>query len=80
MMVEPMSSSNYKDYSVALPPVAASEVHLVSDSSSCFPVRLHDMLLHLEQAGVSHIASWQPHGRSFKVHQPTQFVECILPM
>ena len=33
-----------------------------------FPQRLYDMLEHAEERGYSHIFSWMPDGKSFKVH------------
>lgn len=44
-----------------------------------FPDVLHHVLTVLEQDNQSHIASWLPHGRSFKVHDRKAFVETILP-
>ena len=50
----------------------------VSDRN--FPVKLHFMLNELEADGLSHIVSWQPHGRCFLVHKQDAFVKQILPM
>ncbi|KAI2501075.1 hypothetical protein MHU86_13366 [Fragilaria crotonensis] len=44
-----------------------------------FPVKLHEMLDHIEQDGLSHVVSWQPHGRCFVVHNQQQFVDVIMP-
>jgi hypothetical protein len=44
-----------------------------------FPVKLYNMLKGVEQEGLGHIVSWQPHGRCFMVHQPKEFVEEIMP-
>jgi HSF-type DNA-binding len=44
-----------------------------------FPLKLHEILSdHAEQLEKS-IVVWQPHGRSFKIHNQEQFVERILP-
>ncbi len=43
-----------------------------------FPGRLHKMLRGVESEGLSHIVSWQPHGRCFVVHKPKEFVRDIL--
>lgn len=43
-----------------------------------FPWRLHEMLEAVEHEGWSDIVSWQPHGRSFKVHNSKSFVEKVL--
>ena len=44
-----------------------------------FPVRLHNMLSGVEAQGLTHIVSWQPHGRSFIVHKPQEFTDIIMP-
>lgn len=49
-------------------------------SESNFPVKLHYMLSDMEGDGLDHIVSWQPHGRSFTVNKPKEFVEKILPL
>jgi hypothetical protein len=38
------------------------------------------MLGDLEADGLSHIVSWQPHGRCFVVHKQKEFVEQILSL
>lgn len=44
-----------------------------------FPVRLHNMLSGVEAQGLTHIVSWQPHGRSFLVHKSREFTDHIMP-
>ena len=44
-----------------------------------FPVKLHDMLDQIERDGLSHVVSWQPHGRCFVVHKPKEFVNYVMP-
>lgn len=44
-----------------------------------FPVLLHKLLTDCEDKKYQHIISWQPHGRSFKIHDEKMFVERILP-
>lgn len=44
-----------------------------------FPVKLYAMLEGTQKEGLEHIVSWQPHGRCFMVHEPTEFVADILP-
>jgi len=44
-----------------------------------FPEKLHYMLSQVDGEGVSHIVSWQPHGRCFIVHKPQQFVQEVMP-
>jgi len=44
-----------------------------------FPFKLHQLLEDTEKNGHESIISWQPHGRSFVVHKPKEFVAEILP-
>jgi hypothetical protein len=44
-----------------------------------FPEKLHDMLTKAKPQRFDHIVSWQPHGRSFIVHQPELFVQQVMP-
>jgi len=44
-----------------------------------FPEKLHLMLDNVEEEGLDHIVSWHPHGRSFAVHKPKDFVAEIMP-
>ena len=44
-----------------------------------FPLKLHQMLDDVDKDGLSHIVSWQPHGRCFVVHLPKVFVAKIMP-
>lgn len=41
---------------------------------------LHKILLMADTCGYSHVISWIPHGRAFKVHNERDFVKTILPM
>ena len=52
-----------------------------------FPTRLHEMLSTIDDddrdgntSNDANIVSWQPHGRSFTVNQPAEFVDKILPL
>ncbi|KAG7368754.1 HSF-type DNA-binding protein [Nitzschia inconspicua] len=49
------------------------------NTSPTFPMKLHSVLERVEAEGLSHIVSWQPHGRCFCIHKPKEFVEIILP-
>jgi hypothetical protein len=49
-----------------------------STKDSCFPEKLHYVLSEMEKDGLQHIASWQPHGRCFIVHDQKLFTERIL--
>lgn len=44
-----------------------------------FPVKLHAMLDHVENIGLAHVISWQPHGRCFVIHKPKEFSDWVLP-
>ena len=44
-----------------------------------FPVKLHKMLEGNAANGLEHIASWQPHGRCFVVHNQQEFVDLVMP-
>ena len=44
------------------------------------PILLHHMLSQVEMDNLSHIVSWQPHGRCFIVHRHEDFVNLVLPM
>eukprot|EP00592_Proboscia_alata_P008468 CAMPEP_0194363418 /NCGR_PEP_ID=MMETSP0174-20130528/11213_1 /TAXON_ID=216777 /ORGANISM="Proboscia alata, Strain PI-D3" /LENGTH=765 /DNA_ID=CAMNT_0039136801 /DNA_START=112 /DNA_END=2406 /DNA_ORIENTATION=+ len=43
-----------------------------------FPLKLHQMLNDVNKDGLSHVVSWQPHGRCFIVHLPKVFVADIM--
>mmetsp|Transcript_27296 Transcript_27296/g.42405 ORF Transcript_27296/g.42405 Transcript_27296/m.42405 type:complete len:453 (+) Transcript_27296:151-1509(+) len=51
-----------------------------------FPMKLHKMLTFVDDNSCSSnsflkdVVSWMPHGRSFCVHKPADFVEKIMPM
>lgn len=64
----------YQDHANAIPPE-----HTASDvQRHTFTHKLHAMLDEVEQLGLSHIVSWQPHGRCFVVHKSRDY-EKILP-
>jgi hypothetical protein len=44
-----------------------------------FASKLHQVLDQVEQDGLSHVISWQPHGRCFVIHKPKEFVEEVMP-
>jgi hypothetical protein len=44
-----------------------------------FPEKLHQMLSQIEEEGLSHVVSWQPHGRCFLVHRKRDFIDDIMP-
>lgn len=50
-----------------------------STSSLIFPLKMHQLLQEAENRGESHIISWLPDGRSFKVHDKKTFTNQIMP-
>ncbi|GAX10834.1 hypothetical protein FisN_31Hh041 [Fistulifera solaris] len=65
---------HYQDHANAIPPDRAT-----SDAQGhTFIYKLHATLDDVEQQGLSHVVSWQPHGRCFVVHDAKEF-EKILP-
>ena len=44
-----------------------------------FPLKLHELLEKVEEDGLQHIVSWQPHGRAFVVREPKAFVADLMP-
>ncbi len=44
-----------------------------------FPFKLYDILHDSKTQGREHIISWDPEGKSFKVHQPEDFVTEVMP-
>ncbi|KAL7468291.1 hypothetical protein ACHAXS_008525 [Conticribra weissflogii] len=47
--------------------------------SRCFPRLLHFVLSEVEKLGLDHIISWQPTGRSFRIHDQDLFLLHIVP-
>ncbi|CAB9496758.1 shock factor protein [Seminavis robusta] len=75
------STSHYHDHSsdLQVPNVGAAEGACSNPPPEVsFPARLHYMLNELEKDGLSHIVSWQPHGRCFLVHDKKKFVDLVL--
>jgi hypothetical protein len=44
-----------------------------------FPWKLHALLDDRDRLDTHSVVTWQPHGRSFMVHKPQEFVEKIMP-
>ena len=44
-----------------------------------FPWKLHDLLEQVDKDGLSHIISWLPGGKAFKVHKKEEFCHKIMP-
>jgi HSF-type DNA-binding len=52
---------------------------LCGSFSNMFPSKLYALLMDAEANGLSHIVSFQPHGRAFKVHRAFMFESIVLP-
>lgn len=46
---------------------------------STYVLRIHEMLENAEKESQTHIVSWQPHGRAFRIHNEALFVSQIMP-
>jgi HSF-type DNA-binding len=55
------------------------ELSLYRPADQNFTARLHRLLSNADKEGISHIISWQPHGRSFLVHNKQQFEQQVMP-
>jgi len=56
---------------------AASKEAGTADST--YVLRIHEMLENAEKERQTHIVSWQPHGRAFRIHNEPLFVSQIMP-
>ena len=52
----------------------------LDSQDSIFPVKLHELLAWADTAEMSHIVSWLPHGRMFRVLDKDAFMEKVLPL
>ena len=50
----------------------------LSDSKLPFPFKLHQLLEEAEDVGATHIISWLPSGKAFKIHDPAAFGETVM--
>lgn len=74
----------YRDRSADLPHPDELDWVNRSDTSgrtpnAAFPLKLHETLRQIELDGLDDVVGWLPHGRSFKVFKPKEFVEVVLP-
>ena len=55
-------------------------IHLYRENTvgGPFPIKLQIMLKVVEGLGKQNIISWQPHGRAFMIHRPTEFDEELM--
>ncbi len=49
------------------------------DKEFQFPTKLYEMLEIVDSLGLCHAVSWLPHGRSFQVKDPDQFMDLVVP-
>jgi hypothetical protein len=77
------ANHNYHDRSDMSPEDMAADKevchHPKSGVQKVFPSLLHAMLDDADSRGHADIISWQPHGRAFRIHDPTRFAQEILP-
>ncbi|EJK76694.1 hypothetical protein THAOC_01529 [Thalassiosira oceanica] len=52
----------------------------LSEADGIFPVKLHEMLAWADAAMMSHIVSWCPHGRMFRVSDKDAFMKKVSPL
>ena len=61
-------------------PDPTAQTHSVDTHKGNFPLKLHQMLAELEkQPNGASIASFLPHGKSFAIHKPREFVRHVMP-
>ncbi|CAJ1934513.1 unnamed protein product [Cylindrotheca closterium] len=48
-------------------------------ADSTYVMRIHDMLEDADREGNTEVVSWQSHGRSFRIHKESEFVDKIMP-
>lgn len=74
---------DYHDYSRVTSIPSQIELEAAAKASggvnNPFPTILHKLLSETEQLGFEDIISWQPHGRSFLIHKPKDFVKEVVP-
>lgn len=74
---------NYHDYarSVTVPNPLELEMEAKASGgvNNPFPTILHKLLSETSTMGFADVISWQPHGRSFLIHKPKEFVRDVVP-
>jgi len=72
-------SSDYRDLSMMKDEqVSLKFKSMVGRSQETFPVKLHRIIDVVEQDGLSSIISWCSHGRAFKIHSNTRFINEVM--
>ena len=76
-----LGKRSYLDYGMIEPnDMGAADLPEKGGAANPFPFKLHHMLDLAQNAGLSHVVSWQPHGRCFVIHDEAEFTEQIMPM
>jgi HSF-type DNA-binding len=57
--------------------ITSSPTNNSTSSTTPFPLKLYEMIEQMECDGLSHVMSWQPHGRCFQVHEPKAFKQML---
>lgn len=75
---------NYHDHAADAPepepvPQDLSKPRRRGGVAIAFPLKLHSMLDKIEEDGLAHVISWQPHGRAFLIHKPKEFADQVMP-
>jgi len=71
--------NQYVDRAEDIPEVYSMQKRSRGGTTIPFPLRLHQMLDDVENACLTSIVSWRPHGRAFKVYNRDEFITKILP-
>lgn len=70
---------SYRDHANATEDATALYIKTKGGVEAPFPQKLYQVLEQVETDGMSHIISWQPHGRCFVIHKPKQFAASVMP-
>lgn len=71
---------NYTDHGCEKPTVSDGAMVLSGKGyNTAFPIKLHEVLSEVAKDCRDDIMSWQPHGRSFKIHKHQEFIDLVLP-
>jgi hypothetical protein len=73
------SKLSFLNTSVTTSPIHQLNANGKGGVSIPFPLKLHEMLDHIERNGLASVVSWQSHGRCFLVHDQKKFVDEIMP-
>jgi hypothetical protein len=68
---------NYHDHSNDSKIALARENPTRGGVTTPFPLKLHELLEAIQQDGLENVISWQPHGRSFVLRKPKEFIEML---